>query len=79
MLRLSLIMAVLAVMSFTFVVVDASPQLMDKLVKTYTENTKRRLPKNGACGTNNLAVRKEWYVTLRRYLSDHVSEALSDS
>ena len=39
---------------------DASPQLMNKLVKQYQENTKQRLPQDGACTEGNIVRREEW-------------------
>lgn len=54
--------ATLAVLCVTFASVDGNSQLMKKLVKEYTDNTKNRLPKSGACSTSNLVVREEWYA-----------------
>lgn len=51
--------ATIAVLScITFA--DASPELMNKLVKQYRENTKQRLPQHGNCTKGNIVRRKEW-------------------
>lgn len=51
--------ATVAVFScITFVV--ASPELMNKLVQQYQENTKQRLPQYGNCTEGNIVQRKEW-------------------
>ena len=58
--------ATLAVLCITVASVGATPDrvLMNKLVKEYIDNTKKRLPHNGTCTANNLVVRKEWYLRL---------------
>ncbi len=51
--------ATIAVLSsITFA--DASPELMNKLVRQYQENTKQRLPQYGDCTKGNIVRRKEW-------------------
>lgn len=62
MFRSTFLLAMLCIVSITFCTVSASPQLMDKLVKQYTYNTKQHLAKNGTCTTGDLVVREEWYV-----------------
>lgn len=54
--------ATLTVLFVTFASVDANAELMKNLVKEYTRNTKKRLPHNGACTADKIAVRKEWYA-----------------
>ena len=48
--------AVLSCITFA----DATPELMNKLVKQYQGNTKQRLPQYGNCTESNIAQRKEW-------------------
>ena len=60
MFRSIVLAATLAVLCIASASVDANPDLMNKLVKTYSDNTKKRLPPQGACRADNLAVRKEW-------------------
>lgn len=54
---------ILAVLCVTFTLVDASPELMQQLVKEYRVNTRKRLSPDGPCRPDNLAVRKEWYAS----------------
>lgn len=62
MFRSIIFLATLAILALSFTAVDASPELMNKLVKEYRDNTKERLPQNGSCTADKLAVRKEWYA-----------------
>lgn len=69
--RSTFLLAILLVVSITFSTANASPKLMDKLVKQYTDNTKQRLAKTGRCTARNLVVREEWYVDpVNLYLID---------
>lgn len=55
-------LAIFAIISMTCSSVNASPQLMNKLVKQYTDNTKQHLSSlNGSCTAKKLVVREEWY------------------
>lgn len=56
-------LAALAVLFLGLASADASSDLMKKLVKEYKANTLKRLPEDGACTADNIAVRKEWYAS----------------
>lgn len=51
--------AMIAVLLYTSFA-DASPELMNKLVKQYRKNTMQRLPQHGDCTKGNIVQREEW-------------------